>query len=365
MVSRVGVFRPLFAARFIWWTITRVTMTHPIETTMRRTQATVNDGSRKNSASDGFCANGTAMPVARENMGEERVPHGSRRFALEDCEDDRVKGSLRAKAARLDELVVSLERIVVAYSGGVDSSLLASVAHEQLGERTVAVTAVSPSMAVRERQAARELAERFGWNHRVVGTHEVARQEYAVNDTDRCYWCKTELFEVLGPIAAERSAVIAVGTNLDDLSDFRPGLRAATENAVSTPLVDAGLTKADVRELSAQRGLPTADKPATPCLASRFAYGVRVTPAGLRRIDAAEEAVRAHGFDVFRVRDHGDVASLEVLVEEVPRAVELQELISTELTGLGFRSVSIDPKGFRSGSQNEVLLSPTFKPVTH
>jgi uncharacterized protein len=268
---------------------------------------------------------------------------------------------LEAKQARLDELVTSFRRVVVAYSGGVDSALLAAVAHDRLGEGALSVTAVSPSLARRERLAATELAQRFGWNHRVVGTHEVAREEYAVNDPDRCYWCKTELFEVLGPIAAGHDARIAVGTNLDDLSDYRPGLRAADENDVVTPLADAGLTKDDVRALSVERGLPTADKPASPCLASRFAYGVRVTPEGLRRIDAAEEAVRAHGFEIFRVRDHGDRARIEVLQHEIPRALELREVITRELAALGFREVTVDPKGFRSGSLNEVLTAPKIK----
>jgi uncharacterized protein len=280
--------------------------------------------------------------------------------AHQDWEDGSMD-SLGAKEARLHDLLTSLERVVVAYSGGVDSALLAAAAHDVLGERTLAVTAVSPSLASRERVAATELARRFGWDHRIVGTHEVAREEYAVNDPDRCYWCKTELFEVLAPIAAERGARIAVGTNLDDLSDYRPGLRAAGENGVATPLADAGLTKGDVRALSAQRGLPTAVKPASPCLASRFAYGVRVTPQGLRRIDAAEEAVRAHGFDVFRVRDLGDRARLEVPADEIPRALELHGVITDELTALGFRDVTVDPKGFRSGSLNEVLNVPTIK----
>jgi pyridinium-3,5-biscarboxylic acid mononucleotide sulfurtransferase len=281
--------------------------------------------------------------------------------AQQGWEDGPMEATLAAKKARLEQSVASLERVVVAYSGGVDSALVAAVAHDVLGEGALAVTAVSPSLASRERRAAAELAECFGWHHRLVGTHEVAREEYAVNDPDRCYWCKTELFEVLGPIAAERGARIAVGTNLDDLSDYRPGLRAATESDVATPLADAGLSKDEVRALSTERGLPTATKPASPCLASRFAYGVRVTPEGLRRIDAAEEAVRAHGFEVFRVRDHGDRARLEVLVEEIPRALDLRGAITDELAALGFREVTIDPKGFRSGSLNEVLKAPTIK----
>jgi uncharacterized protein len=193
-----------------------------------------------------------------------------------------------------------------------------------------------------------------------VGTKEVTREEYARNDAQRCYWCKIELFEVLGPIAAERKAAIAVGTNVDDLRDFRPGLRAATEHGVKAPLAECGLTKEEVRALARARGLPTADKPASPCLASRFAYGVRVTPAALRRIERAEDAVRALGFGVFRVRDHGDLARIEVPPQEITRAVAVKDDVAAALRGLGFRYVTIDLEGFRSGSLNEALSPPTF-----
>ena len=266
-----------------------------------------------------------------------------------------------AKKARLDEIVGSLGAVVVAYSGGVDSAFLAATAHQLLGDRALAVTAVSPSLAARERVAASALAQRLGWNHVAVETHEIEREEYAVNDPHRCYWCKTELFEVLAPSARERDARIAVGTNLDDLGDYRPGLAAASERDVVTPLADAGLDKDDVRSLSADLGLPTADKPASPCLASRFAYGVRVTPEGLRRIDAAEEAVRALGFEVFRVRDHGDLARIEVPTAELDRAATMRGELVDRLKALGFRYVTLDLVGFRSGSLNEVLAPPGIK----
>jgi uncharacterized protein len=264
---------------------------------------------------------------------------------------------LDRKERRLIESVSEMERVVVAYSGGVDSAFLAATAHEILGSDALAATAVSPAVAERELAQAEDLARRFGWNHVLLETHELARVGYARNDPQRCYWCKTELFEMLEPIAKARGAEIAVGTNRDDLSDFRPGIAAARERSVKTPLADAGLTKSDVRALSRRLGLPTADKPASPCLASRFAYGVRVTREGLRRIDQAEEAVRNLGFTEFRVRDHGDLARVEVPEADLGKAVALHEDIASALGRLGFTYVTLDLTGFRSGSLNEVLQS--------
>jgi uncharacterized protein len=269
--------------------------------------------------------------------------------------------TLMAKNARLAAILNDLGRVVVAYSGGVDSALLAAAAHERLGSNAVAVTAVSPSLAVRELAAATELALSFGWNHRTVDTHEVDRDEYARNSGDRCYWCKTELFDVLHPLAEKMKATIATGTNLDDLIDYRPGLRAAGERSVRTPLAEAGLTKSDVRMLSATRGLPTADKPASPCLASRFAYGVRVTSEGLQRIDKAEEVIRGLGFEVLRVRDHGDLARIEVPPEAIERITAQRAIIERELKSLGFTYVTVDLGGFRSGSLNASLGTPQIR----
>ena len=271
-----------------------------------------------------------------------------------------MNDNLIAKQRSLEERIHRLGAVVVAYSGGVDSAYLASVCHEVLGARSLAVTAVSPSLSQRERRDAESLAAAQGWGHATVSTHELERAEYARNDSERCYWCKTELFEVMAPIAATRDARIVVGTNLDDLSDHRPGQRAARERGVVTPLADAGLSKAEIRELSAARGLPVADKPASPCLASRFAYGVRVTPEGLARVDAAEEALRELGFSVLRVRDHGDLARIELTPDEIERAGALGTEIAAALRELGFRYVTLDLEGFRSGSLNEVLLRPTF-----
>jgi uncharacterized protein len=269
--------------------------------------------------------------------------------------------AVQAKQRVLEDVLKGYRAVVVAYSGGVDSSYLTAVAHQVLGRDALAVTAVSPSLARRERAGAEALARRYGWHHRTVDTHEVARPEYARNGADRCYWCKQELFDVLAPLAAERGAVVAIGTNTDDLGEHRPGLRAAREQAVASPLVEARMSKADVRELAARIGLPVADKPASPCLASRFAYGVGVTAEGLRRVDAAEEIVRGLGFDVLRVRDHGDLARIEVPAAEVGRAAALRGELHDALASLGFRFVTLDLGGFRSGSLNAALAPPAIR----
>ena len=274
-----------------------------------------------------------------------------------------VNESLLEKERVLDEILLDLERVVVAYSGGVDSAYLTARAHHVLGDRALAVPAVSPSLSARELTAAKRLAAERGWRHDVVTTHEVEREEYARNDPDRCYWCKTELFDVLAPLATELSAAVVVGTNLDDLGDIRPGLRAARERSARAPMVEAGIRKQEVRDLSLALGLPTADKPASPCLASRFAYGVRVTPEGLERIERAEETVRALGFEVFRVRDHGELARVEVPKEDLSRAFDVREQLEEGLRALGWRYVTLDLTGFRSGSMNEVLAPPRLRPT--
>jgi uncharacterized protein len=258
-------------------------------------------------------------------------------------------------------MLAEFDRAVVAYSGGVDSALLTAAAHEVLGERVIAVTAVSPSLARRERTAAADLAHRFGWQHLEIETAELDRPEYVRNDPDRCYWCKTELFEVLEPLARDRDATVLVGTNADDLSDHRPGTRAARENLARAPLAEVGLTKAEVRALSETWGLPTAEKPASPCLASRFAYGVEVTREGLERIDAAEEIVRGLGLEVLRVRDHGDLARIEVPAESIDAVVAARDQVAAALKELGFVYVTVDLAGFRSGAMNEVLPAPGFR----
>jgi pyridinium-3,5-biscarboxylic acid mononucleotide sulfurtransferase len=268
---------------------------------------------------------------------------------------------LRGKKDALHLLLSDLRSVIVAYSGGVDSSFLAAAAHEALGPGSLAVTAVSPSLARRDLRAATALAEKRGWNHLVVGTHELRREAYARNEADRCYWCKTELFDVLAPIAERRGAAVLVGTNADDLGDYRPGLLAAAERNARAPLAEVALSKADVRALSSGMGLPTHDKPASPCLSSRLAYGVRVTPERLRRVEKAEDLLLRLGFEEMRVRDHGDLARIEVAPHQVGRATELREIIARDLSELGWRYVTLDLMGFRSGSMNEVLPSPVIR----
>jgi pyridinium-3,5-biscarboxylic acid mononucleotide sulfurtransferase len=249
--------------------------------------------------------------------------------------------------------------LMVAFSGGVDSGLLLAAAVEALGPRAVAATGVSPSLAERELQDARAFAAELGVRHVVVPTHEQDRPGYLVNGPDRCYFCKAELFEVLAPLAEAEGLALAVGTNADDLGDWRPGQRAASERGVRTPLVAAGFTKRDVREASRRMGLRTHDKPAAACLASRVAYGIQVTPARLSRVERAEALVRSFGLAQLRVRDHGDLARVEVPVDALPLLVreDARERLVEGLRELGFAYVTLDLEGFRSGSMNAGVRS--------
>ena len=263
-----------------------------------------------------------------------------------------------AKLARGREDLSGLDGAIVAYSGGADSAFLADLVHETLGDRALAITAVSPSLAPDERASARRLAEERGWRHREVETHELERTEYVRNAADRCYHCKTELFEVLTGLASAEGTTVLVGTNLDDASDHRPGQVAARERGVRAPLLDVGLTKDEIRALSRERGLATWDKPASACLASRIAYGIEVTPERLDRVGRAEAFLRSLGFGQLRVRDHGDLARVEVPADEVARIAsgDFRERVAIHLRELGFRYVTLDLEGFRSGSMNAVLL---------
>jgi len=264
-----------------------------------------------------------------------------------------------SKLERLQGLLRELPAVVVAYSGGADSAFLADVAHEVLGEHALAVTAISPSLAPEERDAAARLARERGWHHREVFTHELESDDYARNAPDRCYHCKTELFSTLATLVAGHDVAVLVGTNLDDRSDFRPGQRAATEREIRAPLLEAGLTKDEIRALSRERGLSTWDKPASACLASRIAYGVEVTSERLNRVARAESFLRSLGIGEIRVRDHGELARIEVAAGDVERLAsdDVRRRVSAFLRELGFKYVTLDLEGFRSGSMNEVLLS--------
>lgn len=263
--------------------------------------------------------------------------------------------------ARLRERLQAEHRLIIAYSGGVDSALVAAVAADVLGDRAVAVTAVSASLPTAERRAARKFARDHGIAHVEVRTDEIDRPDYVANSGDRCYHCKSALFDAVEPLAVLSGARVALGTNTDDLGDHRPGQRAAHDRGAVAPLLDVGFGKDEVRRVSAVLGLTTADKPAAACLASRVAYGEPVTEALLHRIEAAEEAVRALGFPVCRVRSHanGTVARVEVPTDEVLDAAALAADLDSVVRAAGFAFCALDLQGFRSGGMNVLLGTPT------
>ncbi|HMB04186.1 MAG TPA: ATP-dependent sacrificial sulfur transferase LarE [Isosphaeraceae bacterium] len=267
-----------------------------------------------------------------------------------------------ALIVRRDRLIDTLRgygRVAVAFSGGVDSTVVAQAARVARGDAAIAVTAVSDSLAEGELEEAEALARRIGIRHRVIRTEEFADPNYRRNQPDRCYFCKSELYGRLSGLLGELGVdVIASGANADDAGDHRPGMRAAAENGVRHPLQECGFGKAEVRALARAWDLPTWDKPATPCLSSRIAYGEEVTPERVRMIDQAEHWLRERGFRLLRVRYHaGDLARVEVPVEELPRlaAPEVRGAMVRTFRALGFKYVTLDLEGFRSGSLNAVI----------
>ena len=274
-----------------------------------------------------------------------------------------VTADTRARERELRESLRGVPSLIVAYSGGVDSAYLAWVAGGELGPRALAVTADSPSYPERHRAMAIGIARDFGLQHEIIGTNELDTPEYRANAPDRCYHCKHELYTKLTSLAGSRGfSKVADGSNADDRGDYRPGRRAAREFGVWSPLDEAGLSKADIRALSHEAGLPTWDEPASACLSSRIPYHSEVTDEKLRTIEQAEDAVRALGFRVVRVRHHDTVARVELGREEMARAIEplTAAEIDRQLKALGFKYVTLDLGGYRMGSLNEGLK---LKPI--
>lgn len=254
---------------------------------------------------------------------------------------------------QLEAAIRPLGSAIVAFSGGVDSSVVAVVAARVLGNRALAVTAVSPALATGELDGAQNVARAAGIAHETITTNELASEEYRRNDENRCYYCKTELYEQLLALARRRGfATVLSGANADDMGDWRPGLRAAAEHGVRHPLLEAGFGKEDVRSLARALGVVSAEKPASPCLASRLPYGTEVTPEALALIDRAERAVKQLGYRVLRVRHYGELARIEVAADELPRALEERAAIEEAVRAAGFARIEIDGNPFRSGSLN-------------
>jgi uncharacterized protein len=269
---------------------------------------------------------------------------------------------LTSKLDKLRAIFAPMDSVIVAFSGGVDSTFVLKVAQDAIGARVLALTTTSPTMPDQDRQSAIEMANLIGARHVIIESNELEVQGYAQNPLNRCYLCKSNLFTVCEAKARELGiGQIVDGVNLDDLHDYRPGIQAAEQRRVRHPLVEAEMTKAEIREASRALGLPTWDRPASPCLSSRFPYGTEITLEGLQKVERGETLLHAMGFRVARVRYHGEVARLEVETSELARLLEAstREIIDREFKKIGFRFVAVDLKGFRSGSLNEgIAIKP-------
>ena len=265
---------------------------------------------------------------------------------------------LLQKLAQLTALFAEMETALIAYSGGIDSTLVAKIAYDALGDRAIAITAESPSLLPEDLEDARIQAAEMGIAHKIVQTHEMDNPNYSSNPVNRCYFCKSELHDTLKPMAiAGGYPYVVDGVNADDLHDYRPGIQAAKERGARSPLAEIGVTKAEVRELSKHLGLPWWDKPSQPCLSSRFPYGEEITIAKLQRVGRSEVYLRKLGWQNLRVRSEGDTARIEVLPDQVKEFViktDLPQLVST-LQSYGFLYVTLDLEGYRSGKLNQVL----------